>query len=117
MVLRNTGNTGIEAHPSGLRTGRNSGAAAINLAVHFGAARILLLGYDMGHRPGQVSHFFGEHPERLRGGSAGTYVPMFTFLVEPLKALGIEILNCSRQTALECFPRVALHDALTGVAA
>lgn len=30
-----------------LRTGANSGYQAINLAVHFGAKRIILLGYDM----------------------------------------------------------------------
>lgn len=112
-VLRNTGNTGIEPHRSGLRTGRNSGAAAVNLAVHLGASRIVLLGYDMGKAPGQPTHFFGEHPGRLRAGSPyDSFVTMFGFLVEPLKKLGIEVVNCSRSTRLECFPKANLSDVL-----
>src|ERR1043166_8946509 len=55
-VLRNTGEFGLEEDPTGLRTGRNSGYQAINLAYHLGATRILLLGFDM-----QGSHYFGAH--------------------------------------------------------
>jgi hypothetical protein len=32
--------------------------------------------------------------------------------VDPLKAEGIEVINCSRRTALTCFPRKSLQDAL-----
>ena len=46
-VLRNTGESGLESSPLGLRTGRNSGYQAMNLAWHLGARRIILLGYDM----------------------------------------------------------------------
>jgi len=114
MVLRNTGDTGIEAHPSGLRTGKNSGASAINLAVHLGAARIVLLGYDMGRGKGQPSHFFGDHPGRLNQGPAKeTFLPMFRQMVEPLKALGVEVVNCSRSTKLDCFPTADLRAVLT----
>ena len=108
MVLRNTGDTGIEAHPSGLRTGKNSGASAINLAVHFGAARIVLLGYDM-----TGGHFFGKHPGRLNQGPAKeTFLPMFRQMVEPLKALGVEVVNCTRTTKLDCFPTADLRAVL-----
>ena len=42
------GDDGLEVRDSRfLRTGSNSGYQAINLAVHFGAKRIILLGYDM----------------------------------------------------------------------
>jgi len=43
-VLRNTGELGLEADPSGLRTGKNSGYQAINLAVHLNARQIIQIG-------------------------------------------------------------------------
>ncbi len=60
--LKNTGETGLEVDPAGLRTGRNSGYQAINLAVHYGARRIVLLGYDLQRTDGKA-HFFGNHPQ------------------------------------------------------
>ena len=50
---RNTGDTGLELARNGLRTLKNSGGAAINLAVHLGARRIVLVGYDM--QPGHYN--------------------------------------------------------------
>jgi hypothetical protein len=110
-ILRNTGPLGLEADPSGLRTGKNSGYQAINLAVHLGAARILLLGYDMAPAPTGVTHWHGEHPS----GPASPYPQMraaFASMVEPLAAAAVTVINCSRRTALDTFPRMALVDAL-----
>lgn len=117
-VLRNTGFVGLETHPSGLRAGFNSGYQAINLAVHLGATRILLLGYDMGPAPDGRTHWFGDHPEAIR--TVSPYDQMraaFDTLVEPLKALGIEVINCSRRTALTAFPCLPLDRALAERAA
>lgn len=112
VVLKNTGDAGIEPLATGLRTGRNSGAAAINLAVHLGAKRVVLLGYDMGRTNGKA-HWFGEHPEKLRAASPfGTFIAMFERMVGPLEQLGVEVVNCSRTTALECFPRALLEQTL-----
>lgn len=117
MVLRNTGDTGLEMHPSGLRTGRNSGAAAVNLAVHFGVSRIVLLGYDMGPA-GKRTHFFGDHPARLQAQSPyESFVQLFRTMVGPLGQAGVQVVNCSRQTRLDCFPRAVLKDVLCEVAA
>jgi hypothetical protein len=101
--LRHTGRTGLELSPDGLKDGANSGYQAINLAVHLGAARIVLLGYDM-----QGTHFFGQHPD----GSKPTFsvcLPLFQTLVKPLAAAGIEVINCSRKTAITCFRRESLE--------
>lgn len=112
-VLENTGIDGVERAPTGLRNGRNSGFAAINLAVHFGAKRVLLLGYDMGVPPGKKSHWFGEHPERIRTSSPyPTFLAAFASMVDPLRRLGVTVINCSRETALETFPRQPLEEAL-----
>jgi hypothetical protein len=102
-VLRNTGDIGLETARDALRTGRNSGHAAINLAVHFGAKRIVLLGYDC---TGGGRHFFGLHPVKIRSVlPVETVKRCFQALVEPLRQAGVEIVNCSARTELRAFPR------------
>jgi hypothetical protein len=108
-VLRNTGYVGLETDPTGLRTGKNSGYQAINLAALLGAARIVLLGFDMGFE-GNQPHFFGDHPYP-RSNVFRDFVELFGTLVEPLRAAGIAIVNCSRATALTCFERRTLAEA------
>lgn len=105
-VLRKTGDVGLELEPTGLKTGRNSGYQAINLAVHLGATRVVLLGYDM-----QGGHWFGNHPDNSKPPFA-VCLQRFATLVEPLKQAGVTVLNCTRKTALTCFPCVPLEEAL-----
>lgn len=106
QMLRRTGLEGLELDPRGVRTGFNSGYQAINVAVHLGAARIVLLGYDM-----RGDHFFGKHPDRTKPPFV-LCLKKFGTLVAPLAARGITIVNATRDTALECFPRVSLEEAL-----
>lgn len=105
--LQNTGPSGLETSPTGLRTGRNSGYQAINLAVHLGARRIVLLGYDM-----RGDHFFGSHRDKTRPPFAQC-IPLFKTLVQPLAQLGIEIVNCSRSTAIDAFSQKPLAEVLS----
>jgi hypothetical protein len=87
-----------------LRYGSNSGYQAINLAYLMGAKRILLLGYDMGHS--DKRHFFGEHPKAIRASTDyRQFIPGFSALARDLDKEGVSVINCSRQTALTCFPR------------
>ncbi|HUU83311.1 MAG TPA: hypothetical protein VM243_07390 [Phycisphaerae bacterium] len=101
-VLRKTGDTGLERDPSGLRAGRNSGYQAINLAVHLGAVRIVLLGYDM-RGDGKGDHFFGAHPDSSKP-PFPVCLQRFATLVDPLRAAAVEVINCTRRTALTVFP-------------
>ena len=115
-VLRNTGYVGLDLEPKCLRTGFNGGYQAINLAVHLGAKRIVLLGYDMAPAPNGLGHWFGEHPD----GTVSPYQQMreaFDTLVEPLAAEGISVVNSTRRTALTAFPCVPLDVALAARAA
>ncbi len=116
-VLRNTGYHGLELAHDGLRNGKNSGYAAINLAVHFGATRILLLGYNMAHH-GNKAHFFGSHPSGLNQNVNlyPSFLKAFDSIVEPLKAAGVEVINCSRESALNAFPRMLLEQSLPPMA-
>lgn len=90
----------------------NSGAGAIVAAVRFGAKRIVLLGYDCQHTWGQT-HWHGAHPKGLGDAvSVGKWGEHFEALARRLK--DVEIINCSRETALSCFVRRDLQDALGG---
>ncbi len=108
--LRNTGPAGLEHDPTGLKSGRNSGYQAINLAVHYGAARIVLLGYDM-QPSGGKSHFFGDHPNKQQSPYA-MFRRAFQALVRPLEKAGVTVVNCSRHTALTAFPTADLRATL-----
>lgn len=94
--------------------GANSGFQALNLAVHLGARRIVLLGYDM-QRTGGLSHWHGDHGRGLNNPSEHNFARwrrQFEEAAPTLAAAGIEVVNCSRATALTCFPRMDLHAAL-----
>jgi hypothetical protein len=97
----------------GLAGGCNSGYQAINLAVLFGAKRILLLGYDMQRDAKRRAHFFGKHGGDLCNASPYELMAKsFLDLIDPLKKLGVEVINCTRETALTCFERQPLEMAL-----
>ncbi len=104
----------------GLNTGRNSGFQAINLAVHLGARRIALLGYDM-HAPlvdgRPKAHWFGDHPGGTSPSVYDQFLPWFETLVKPLAAKGIEIVNCSPGSRLKSFPMARIEDVLAGTMA
>lgn len=121
QALRNDGPSGLCLNPNGLRVGGNSGYQAINLAVHLGAARILLLGYDMsreGKNGKGRSHWFGEHPKGLAGNSPYVaWLGQFPTLVAPLKQLGVVVINCTRRTVLTTFPQRPLEVALPALEA
>lgn len=112
QTLKNTGMTGLETNPIGLRTGKNSGYQAINLAVHLGAKKIILLGFDMRQGPKGEDHWFGAHPYHTAQIPYPAFREAFETIVEPLKAAGVEVLNATPGSALTCFPRVSLAEAL-----
>lgn len=88
----------------------NSGAAALALAVHWGASRVVLLGYDCQLTGGQA-HWHGDHPEGL--GNAGQVRKWPAQFRELVPRLGnAQVINATRETALACFPRMNLEDAL-----
>ena len=98
---------GLSRNAEAVNSGGNSGYQAINLAYHLGATRIILLGFDMHHHGGK-SHWFGDHPKGFINGPPTKYIAAFRS-IKP-EDYGIEILNCSRVTALDAFPRHNLED-------
>ncbi len=114
-ILRKTGEDGLERQAFGLRSGRgNSGYQSVNLARHLGASRIILLGFDM-QRTGKQAHFFGSHRPPLSDPPDYRWVQWraaFSTLIKPLADEGISVVNATRSTALTCFPRLPIQQAL-----
>lgn len=109
---------GLSVDPTTLHTGGNSGYQAVNLAYHFGARRIILLGYDMQHTGGK-RHWHEDYPALTkRGDRMDNATPVaawrmrFEAMARDLRIRKVRVENATRQTALTCFPRVALEDAL-----
>ncbi|MAR55850.1 MAG: hypothetical protein CMM93_01580 [Rickettsiales bacterium] len=93
-----------------LHQGRNSGYQALNLAVLLGARRIFLLGFDMRLVEG-VRHFFGDHPPGMNVPSHyAEWVKNFETTLPYLD--GVEVINCTKGSALTCFPYQPLAEAL-----
>lgn len=90
----------------------NSGACAVSLAVACGAQRIVLLGYDCGMAGGQ-SHHHGDHPPALRNCDTMPKWPaQFERLAGYAARRDAAVVNASRASALTCFPRAPLEQAL-----
>lgn len=70
------------------------------------------MAYDMQHTGGK-SHHHGDHPAGLSNAvGIQKWIPRFGEMAEGLAAQGIEVINCSTETALGCFKRARLEDVL-----
>jgi len=89
----------------------NSGAGAISLAAKAGASRVVLLGYDCQRGPNGEAHHHGDHPKGLgNAGSLHKWADQFGDVARRLS--GVDIVNCSRRTALKAFRRDELANVL-----
>lgn len=111
IVLRRGVESGLSVNPAVLNTGHNSGYQAINLAFLMGARRILLLGYDMQKGPKGEEHHHADHPNKSRS-PYDKFRKAFPTLVQPLRDAGVEVINCTRRTALTCFPSMTIQEAM-----
>ena len=97
--------------PHEMRAHGNSGAGCVSLAVMAGAKRVVLLGFDCQHTGGRA-HWHPDHPGAL--GNAKTvdkWPPKFRALASSLRGRA-EVVNASRETALDMFRRVPLDHAI-----
>ena len=105
------GSAGINPQNDGVYSGRNAGYQTIVLAAKSGAAKIILLGFDMKDSKGRTN--WCDYPEP---GNPDVYpsvfLPAFPHLVKPLAKMKVDIVNCTPDSALRCFPCAPLHEAL-----
>lgn len=103
---------GLSNVPGAIRHGRNSGHQAVAMAHLFGARRIVLLGYDFQRTFGKA-HWHGEHPARLsRLGNLERWARQMETLAADLASAGALVVNATRESALRCFPRMTLDEAM-----
>lgn len=93
-----------------IHSGYNSGYQALNLAILHGHTVIALLGYDMQHTGGK-RHCHDDYPEGM--GNADP-VDLWRRWMEDAARMpcAASVVNCTRETALTGFERVALEDFL-----
>jgi hypothetical protein len=97
-----------------MRPSWNSGMLAIELAVSRGARRVWLLGYDCSLQQG--SHWHGDHARGMKNPdkkATDRWQNEFMRLQQGLP--GVTVVNCSRSTALSCFPRQSPEAILLAV--
>lgn len=94
-----------------LAQGCNSGLAAIYLAEWFGAARILLLGYDCKPTGGSL-HWHGAHV-RCNNPNQISFRMWQKQFRQTGRHLREKVVNCSRETALTVFRRSTIQQALS----
>lgn len=101
----------------------NSGFAAINLAYHLGAKRIILLGFDMNRCPNTNNiHWHAGHVEKgVNRGKENSKQPSPVFkrhvrgekdIARDAKKAGIEIINASPGSRLTAFKKMKVRDLL-----
>ena len=89
----------------------NSGAALMVIAAHTGASKILLLGYDCKPAQDGRRHWHGKHPSPLGDAKSMAGWPgKMKHAGRVAEGRGAKVINCSRDTALTCFPRGRLED-------
>ena len=97
--------------------GGNSGYQAVNLAYQLlrqhatdseNIGRIILLGFDM-QAEGKKRHWFGEHEGKLNVKSNYKNFLASFETIHP-HIYGLEIINCTRRTALKTFPCMDLDE-------
>lgn len=95
--------------------GGNGGFHALNIALQFGASRVILVGYDM--RVDLGVHWHGRHPEGMNNPSdvnTKRWRQVLDRQAPLLRKLGVEVLNASPVSALEAYPKVDFAAAIHG---
>lgn len=88
-------------------SGYDAGTSAINIAYHFGATEIIMLGYDMrgGH--------FCQHPLQYPPESHfRRHIAFLRNLNQDALSKGVKIINCSPGSAVEAFEKRRLEEFL-----
>lgn len=113
-------------HPRGITTNSkriswnyNSGAAAISVAAHTGAKRIILLGFDMKLSDAKMQHWHDVYKrgqavteKRLKGLPFDRHLRGFVEIAKDAKKLGIEIINASPESTITQFPKYTVKELL-----
>lgn len=91
---------------------RNSGFQAVNLAANLGAARIILVGFDMNLKAG--THWHGDHEGGLTNPTdmkIKQWAAAMDAAADDLRGIGVEVINASPVSSLTAYPKMTLCEA------
>ena len=112
-LVRGVADHGLSKQPGTITMGGNSGHQALHLAVTCGAKRVILLGFDMMLGAAGEKHWHPDHPAPLiQQLCLDEWIHAMGLMARDLEAAGVEVVNCSRRTALTCFRRGDLREEL-----
>lgn len=115
VIQRKNGQNGLSTDQNMVWWNLSSGACAINLAVHFGVRRIVLLGFDMQSVDGDDhwhDHYRKQGAKPFKGkGPFSRFMKPFPAIATALKRVGVECVIVG-PTALDVFPVVEYEDVV-----
>lgn len=104
----------VFGEPGRIGCGGNSGFQAMNLALNWGATRLILVGFDM--NPDLTEHWYGRNKWPMANNPNEAAYKRWRQAMEnaaqQLRARRIDVLNCSPLTSVKAFPVATLEDAL-----
>ena len=124
---------GLSLDPRIIHINHGSGPMAINLALHLGIKKLLLIGHDMkfasdynGLRKKVGStdrHYFGEYPKELqhwpsvkiglsKPGVIDGLIEAYNKMPPDLEKAGMEVINCTPESAMQTFRMSTLEKEL-----
>ncbi|MBB2698953.1 UNVERIFIED_ORG: hypothetical protein GGI66_003630 [Rhizobium esperanzae] len=103
----------LSEKPDTVALRRTSTTGAINLAVHFGASRIVLLGVDGKVTPDGPRHCHGRPwPWPLKAGCFDEQAAEYRQIAPSAERLGIAIVNANPDSAIDVWPRRPFPECL-----
>ena len=104
---------GLAINPDTLAFNHNSGSCAINLAIHFGAKNIILLGFDMKceqEGDGLRHHWHDWHQKEEKDNIHEIHLGRMKRLAEDIKKTDVNVLNATPNSAMDYFPMTMLEE-------
>lgn len=103
----------LSTDPRNLALRKTSVTGAINMAVHLGASRIVLLGVDGKLASDGRRHNHGDkYPWPMRKGCFDDHAAEFAKIAPSAVKMGVEIINANPDSAIAVWPRMKLEDCL-----
>ena len=113
-IVQYSNGYGICSEPNKVYFNSSSGAAAINLAWHLGARKVVLVGYDM--RVINNSRNWRPHPNVIPGSTPKGFkhfIKPFDRIARDAKRLKLKVVNATPESGLQHFPFVELEQLCT----
>jgi hypothetical protein len=110
---------GIEKKSGVIAWNRNSGISAINVAYHFGAKTVVLLGFDMKSENGDFnwhkSHVemkLSRNLEKRGDRIFNRFLKCIPSVAADAQQLGLRVINANPESVIEHFEKMSLDDAM-----